>query len=232
MEMRIDAFLSKHGFASRRNAKDMIELRRVKLNGLDVEEIVRVDPDKDVVEIDGKVFDPKNHSLRYILFNKPLNVLSTTSDDRGRKTVLDYIKVSEKVYPVGRLDYNSTGLMLLTNDGDLALKLTHPRYQVPKTYEVDVDKRPNEDQLRELAAGVEIYETKTSPAQVKVLGERRLEIVIKQGMKRQIREMCKAVNLRVVSLTRTRIGSLGLDGLGLGEFRDLTKEEIDKLRII
>ncbi len=226
MLIRLDSFLSKNGISSRRKAKDLIEAGLVSVNGAVVEDVVRIDPGNNAVLVEGKKVQPENLNFRYIAFYKPLNVLSTTEDEWGRKTVLDFIKVPEKVYPVGRLDYNSTGLLLLTNDGDFALKLTHPRYHVPKKYVVKTREKFSQKQLDEMAQGVEIYGEKTLPVEIKPLGEQEFEIILHQGLKRQIREMCKAVGLRVVELKRVQIGNLGLGDLKQGEFRYLTQKEI------
>ncbi len=230
MNIRLDSFLAKYGLASRRKAKELIAQGKVTINGKVITEVTKIDPEVDTVLVNNRLVDVKTHKFRYILFNKPLNVVSTTSDDWGRPTVLDYVKVPEKVFPVGRLDYNSEGLMLLTNDGELALKLTHPRYHVPKTYIVKTKQSIKPAQLEQLRKGVHIYDTITLPAKVRPLGDKSFEIVLTQGLKRQIKEMCKAVELTVVSLTRVCIGPICLGNLRPGEFRDLTDQEINLLR--
>lgn len=230
MQIRIDAFLSKHGFCSRRNGKTLINKGEVLVNGSPIRSVIKIDPLHDEVRFNGQLVDPNDHRLRYVMLNKPINVLSTTHDDRGRMSVVDLVKTKEKVYPVGRLDYRSTGLVILTNDGDLALRMTHPRYHVPKKYIVVVDKPVSVKQVKSLGDGVSIYGVRTFPSDVKVLNDKKLEIVLYQGMKRQIREMCKAVGLRVISLERIQVGNISLGSLKPGQYRDLTVKEISDLK--
>lgn len=230
MEMRLDSFLSEYGVASRRKAKKLIEQGVVTVNGEIVTEVIRVDSSKDRIKVNNELIDPQKHKYRYIMFNKPLNVLSSTVDEWGRKTILDFVKAPEKVYPVGRLDYNSTGLILLTNDGDFSLKLTHPRYHLPKKYVVKTHQTIKQHHLDKLSKGVDIYDTTTIPAEVRKLGDKQFEIILMQGMKRQIREMCKVVGLTVTDLHRTHIGELGLGDLKPGEYRDLTNKEVMMLK--
>jgi 23S rRNA pseudouridine2605 synthase len=232
MLIRLDSFLSKYGVCSRRRAKILIESGTVRINGALVKDVTKIDTNTDSVSVNEEIVNPKNLNYRYIIFYKPLNVLSTTHDEHGRKTVLDYVKIPERVYPVGRLDYNSTGLVLLTNDGDFALKITHPRYDVPKRYLVETSQKIMQNQLSKMEKGVEIYGTITKPVITKQLGDISFEITLHQGLKRQIREMCKAVGLEVVSLKRTHIGALGLGGMKPGEYRDLNEKELRLLNVI
>ena len=229
MQLRLDSFLSKQGVSSRRKAKELIKSNLVSVNNRVTTEIIKIDPLVDKVFLGGKLVNPESQQKRYIAFYKPLNVLSTTFDDRGRKTVLDYVKVPERVYPVGRLDYNSSGLLLLTNDGNFSLKLTHPRYHLPKKYIVKVDKKVDGEDLKKLSQNMIIDGKKVSQAQVKNLGNNKLEIVLYQGIKRQIREMCRLVDLRVVELKRVQIGNLRLGNLRPGEYRELSHQEVAEL---
>jgi len=227
MEIRLDSFLSKYGVCSRRKAKVLVDAGNVFVNGVAAKNIIKVDEGKDVVIVNGKRVETASLKYRYIMLNKPVNILSTTKDDRGRKTVLDIVRVSEKIYPIGRLDFNSSGLILLTNDGDFALKLTHPRYHIPKKYIVKVLENVTKYQLNKLKKGVNIYDTKTLPCEIEKLDARSFGITLNQGMKRQIREMCRAVELTVKALERISIGHLTLGNLKPGEYRDLTKEELE-----
>ena len=230
MEIRLDSFLSKYGVCSRRKAKVLASAGNVAVNGKVIKEIIKIDESKDKVAVNRKVIDISNLKLRYIALSKPVNILSTTKDDRGRKSVLDLVRVPEKVYPIGRLDFNSSGLILLTNDGDFALKMTHPRYHVPKKYIVNVLENLTKHQLDTLKRGVNIYDTKTLPCEIEKLGPRTFGITLHQGIKRQIREMCRAVGLTVFALERISIGHLTLGNLKPGEFRDLTNEEVQMLK--
>ncbi len=228
-EIRLDSFISQHGFCSRRKVKELLEKRQITVNGIVAKSMMRIKQDKDVVKVGNKDIK-KNINIEYILLNKPINVLSTTIDTRGRRTVLDFVKTKNRLYPVGRLDYNSTGLILLTNDGDLALKITHPRYHVEKKYVVVVDKNITEDFLKSLKNGVEIYDSLTMPTIVKKNNNREFEITLFEGKKRQIREMCRVLGYETVSLRRVSMGNLSLGDLELGESRALTAEEIKGLK--
>ncbi len=230
MEIRLDSFISQYGTLSRRKAKEAIITGRVSINGKICSSVIDVDSNKDIIALDDLIIDPKNKTLKYYMLNKPTNILSTVTDDRGRPTVLDHVKVPFKIYPVGRLDYNSTGLILLTNDGDLALKLTHPRFQVEKVYDVVVDSDLTPDQISKLENGVNLDGELTLPTTVKQLTESRFEITLNQGKKRQIREMCKVLGLNVVALNRIKLGPLTLSGLRAGEYRELTPKEIKSLK--
>jgi len=230
MELRLDSFLSKYGVCSRRKAKVLVENGNVWVNGAVVHSIVKVDEDKDVVSIDAKPVKTKNLKYRYIVLNKPVGILSSSKDDRGRKTVLDIVRVPERVYPIGRLDFNSSGLILLTNDGDFALKVTHPRYNIPKKYIVKTEEPLTIGKLDKMRKGVFIEEAKTLPCEIKKMDNKTFEITLHQGLKRQIREMCRAVELTVSELERISIGNLNLGDLKVGEFRDLTEGEVEMLK--
>lgn len=229
MNIRLDSYLSKNGVTSRRKAKELIETGKITVNNKAVNEVIVIDTDKDEVKAFGKTVKETSKYI-YIMLNKPLNVLSTTHDDRGRRTVLDVVKTKERIFPVGRLDYNSTGLILLTDDGELALKLTHPRYEIEKTYTVCVNEVLDENSLNKMRKGVEIYGQITLPAEINKLNSHSFEITLKQGLKRQIREMCKAVGLSVASLERIKMGNLELGDLAEGEYRELTSEELNLLK--
>lgn len=230
MEIRLDSYLSKYGVCSRRKAKVLVKNGNVWVNGAVVHSIIKVDEEKDVVSIDARPVNTKNLKYRYFILNKPVSILSSSKDDRGRKTVLDLVRVPERVYPIGRLDFNSSGLILLTNDGDFALKVTHPRYNIPKKYIVKTEEPLTVGRLDKMRKGVFIEEAKTLPCEIKKLDSNTFEIILHQGLKRQIREMCRAVNLTVNALERISIGSLTLGNLKPGEYRDLTKEEVQMLK--
>lgn len=194
----------------------------------------KADPRKDRITVDGRPLPVVSHHL-YVLLNKPIGVVTTLSDPEGRQTVRDLLPdVRVRVYPVGRLDYLSTGLLLLTNDGELALRLTHPRYGIAKTYKVKVKGLPEERQLAELRTGVRIESGMTAPAQVRVLQVRDkktwLEVIVREGRRREIRQMCERVGLPVEKLARIQLGPLKLGKLAPGAHRLLNEREVATLR--
>jgi len=231
---RLQKILSRAGVASRREAETIITAGRVAVNGAVVTELgSKADPDKDRITLDGKPVRPKTERV-YLLLYKPAGYVTTLKDPEGRPTVTDLLKgVGERVYPVGRLDYNTEGLLLLTNDGDWANRLAHPRHEVEKEYLVKVRGRVTPDQVRRLADGVELDDGTTAPARVRIVHESernsRLTITIHEGRYRQVRRMCEAVNLAVASLKRTRYGFLDLGDLRPGECRRLTPQEVKQL---
>jgi 23S rRNA pseudouridine2605 synthase len=233
---RLQKILSRAGVASRREAEGIIVAGRVAVNGTVVTELgSKADPDKDRITLDGKPLRPKRERV-YILLYKPAGYMTTLKDPEGRPLVTDLLKgVGERVYPVGRLDYNTEGLLLLTNDGDWANRLMHPRHEVEKEYLVKVRGRVSPEQVKRLASGVELTDGVTAPARVQVVqeGERnsRIGITIHEGRYRQVRRMCEAVSLMVVSLKRTRYGFLDLGDLKPGEFRRLTSQEVRRLAV-
>ncbi len=225
------------GLCSRRAAEAMIKAGRVRLNGGRVELGTLVDPAKDVIVVDGeRLMIPKKQEFVYIMLNKPRGYVTTSSDELGRKTVMDLLSgVNERIYPVGRLDRDSEGLLLLTNDGTFANQVTHPRHGVSKLYRATVRPQASEEQVAKLASGVTLDDgSRTMPAMVHVLaeGEGRsvLEISIKEGRNRQIRRMCEAVGLEVSRLRRNALGPLKLGMLKAGAWRMLTTAEVKALR--
>lgn len=229
---RIQKVLARAGVASRRAVEEMIVRGRIRVNGGRVELGMRIDPSKDVVEIDGSRV-PLQVDLAYYLVNKPVGVVTTASDEQDRETVLDLIEVDTRVYPVGRLDIESEGAVLLTNDGELALRLTHPRYGVGKTYLVEVGGGVKQRTLRRLAGGVELSDGMTAPAHVRLV-ERSpsgtlIEITLEEGRNRQVRRMFEAAGHPVQRLVRTAIGPLMLGRLKPGTYRKLRFEEIRSL---
>jgi 23S rRNA pseudouridine2605 synthase len=225
--MRLNAFLARAGVASRRGADALIKAGRVTVNGHPGELNTRV-KDGDEVRLDHKPLSAQN--LRYILLNKPVRTITTLKDEEHRPTVLEQVKVSERVVPVGRLDFNTTGALLLTNDGDLAHKLAHPSFEVSKVYEATVSGNITIDILNKLSVGVELEDGLTAPAKVRRLEEGKIELSIHEGRNHQVKRMLAAVGLKVTRLHRRQYGPLKLDGLKPGHWRDLTSAEVKSLR--
>ena len=225
--MRLNAYLARAGVASRRKADELIKAGRVRVNGARGELNTFVEP-RDVVEVDGERVEQQ--ALGYALLHKPAGVVTTASDPQGRPTVVSLVGHESRVVPVGRLDVDTTGALLLTNDGPLAHRLAHPRYGVEKVYEVETWREPTDDALHRLAAGVELEDGVTSPARVRRLGAARFELVLHEGRNRQVRRMCEAVGHRVRRLHRSVYAGLGVDGLAPGEWRELTANEVERLR--
>jgi 23S rRNA pseudouridine2605 synthase len=226
--IRLQKVLAQAGLGSRRACEELIEARRVRVNGEVAVLGRRVDPEVDVVEVNGAQIGVRE-GLVHLLLNKPAGVITTASDPQGRPTVLDIVPSEPRVFPVGRLDADSEGLLLLTNDGDLAHRLMHPSYGVHKEYLVEVEGEPHRGSIRKLREGVELDDGITAPAKVAVLGERLLKITIHEGRNRQVRRMCEAVGHPVVRLVRTRIGNLADRHLKPGEWRALSQDEVRAL---
>ena len=229
--MRLNAFLARAGVASRRGADELISAGRVRVNG-DVGQLNTVVGAHDVVEVDGEPV--VRQRLAYVLLHKPAGVLTTASDPRGRATVVDLVPHEARVVPVGRLDADTTGALLLTNDGPLAHRLAHPRYGVPKVYEAVVEGSPDDGALRALRDGIELDDGRTAPAGVRVRrrrdGTTTLELTLHEGRKHQVKRMCDAVGHSVLRLHRSRYAGLDLDGIAPGEWRELTRDEVAALR--
>ncbi len=235
MEVRLQKLIAGTGLASRRKAEGLIAAGRVMVNGKIVTELgTRVNPERDHVKVDGKHLSAAQPFV-YLMLNKPKNVVSTLDDPGGRTTVKDYLRgVSVRVFPVGRLDFDSEGLMLLTNNGDLAQALLHPRYHVPKTYLIKVKGVLMDEDIAQLQQGVRLEDGMTSPAQLKkvrkVEANSWLEITIREGRKHQVKRMLESVGHPVIKLMRIRMGPLSLGHLEPGEFRFLTDREANALR--
>ena len=228
--MRLARYLAHGGVASRRGAEEIIRAGRVTVGG----EVV-TDPARDVDEasgvgVDGRPVLPEAREVWAV--NKPLDVVSTAREPGGRRAVTELVDSARRLYPVGRLDADSTGLILLTNDGELANRLTHPRYEVPKAYSVTLERPLSDADLESLRRGVELEDGPTAPAEVVRSGQRRMEITIREGRNRQVRRMAEAVGNRVVSLERVRFGPLELGNLVPGESRRLDEGEIRSLRAL
>jgi pseudouridine synthase len=225
--MRLNAWLARAGVASRRKADELIKAGRVTVNG-EPGRLNTFVAAADVVRLDGTALAKQR--LAYVLLHKPRGVVTTADDPHGRPTVVDLVAHESRVVPVGRLDIATTGALLLTNDGDLAHKLAHPRYGVEKVYVAEVEGVPGEAALRRLAAGVELEDGRTAPARVRRIAPARLELTLHEGRNRQVRRMCEAVGHPVRRLHRTRYAGLGLGGLAPGEWRELTVAEVRSLR--
>jgi 23S rRNA pseudouridine2605 synthase len=225
--MRLNAFLARAGVASRRGADDLIKAGRVRVNG-EPGELGTFVGAADMVEVDGKPV--AKQQLAYRLLHKPAGVVTTARDPQGRPTVVGLVPGSPRVAPVGRLDADTTGALLLTNDGPLAHRLAHPRYEVDKVYVAEVEGDPGPGVLRSLTEGVVLDDGPTAPARARRIGRGRLELTIHEGRKHQVKRMCAAVGHPVRSLHRSRYAGLDADGLAPGGWRDLTRAEIDELR--
>lgn len=233
--LRLQKALAQAGVASRRRAEQFIREGRVRVNGRQVTEMgVQVDPETDVIEVDGKRIDGEPTKL-YLILNKPRYCLTTLVDPKGRPTVADLIPKSiGRVFPVGRLDWDAEGLLLLTNDGELSNRLMHPRYGVSKTYQVKVIGRPGEAALQRLRSGIKLKEGTTAPAEVVVVGELPkytwLQVILHQGWYRQIKRMGQAVGHPVVKIRRSAYGPIEIGNLAPGKSRPLNRLELEKLR--
>jgi len=231
---RLHKFLSRCGVSSRRGGERLILEGRVKVNGHTVRILgTTIDPLKDQVEVDGVILKPPR--LVYIILNKPKGYITSVKDERGRPTVMELLKgVEERVYPVGRLDRDSEGLLLFTNHGELAYRLMHPRYHVEKRYLVRLLGSPKQRELQILRKGIWLEDGKTAPAKIRVVSrgkrETKVEVVLKEGRKRQIRRMFKAIGYPVISLARVAIGPITLKDLPKGEYRYLSPQEVEALK--
>jgi len=225
--MRLNAYLARAGIASRRAADELIKAGRVTVNG-EPGQLNTFVEGADRVEVDGSPVAPQR--LAYVLLHKPGGVVTTARDPQGRPTVVDLVPHESRVVPVGRLDADTTGALVLTNDGPLAHRLAHPRYGVEKVYEVEVEGEPTEERLARLRAGVELDDGLTAPARARRLGANRLELVLHEGRKHQVKRMCDAVGIPVRRLHRAAYDSVELGDLGAGEWRELTEEEVERLR--
>ena len=234
MEMenvRLQKYLADCGVASRRRAEEIILAGRVSVNGEAITTLGTKVGGNDEVTVDGAAVTPVGKKI-YMLLNKPAGYLTTVSDDFGRKTVIDLIKdeVKGRVFPVGRLDFETEGLLLLTNDGDVTYALTHPKHEISKTYIVTLDRTPSPADLDKLRKGVMIDDRKTLPAKVRLIKDNLVEITIHEGRNRQVRRMAEAVGYEVEALKRTAMGNILLGNIPSGRWRHITKVELEYLK--
>lgn len=231
--VRLQKYIADCGVASRRKAEELIQQRRVKVNGTLVTEMGIKVSDADLVEVDGRVIKPENKKV-YIMLNKPSGYVTTVKDQFGRPTVIDLLKgVRERVFPVGRLDYETTGLLILTNDGDFAYKMTHPKHKIEKTYLATVAGIPTDEEISRFERGLKIEDYITAPAKLKIITKKErtcvVEVTIHEGRNRQVRKMCEAIGHPVLSLKRISLGKLTLGNLAEGNWRELTQDEVKSL---
>ena len=234
-KIRLQKYFTDCGVLSRRAAEDEIKAGKVRVNGVTAQLGDKIDPENDVVEYKGKRIETKKDSdFVYILLNKPCGIVTSAKDEKGRVCVTDIVKCGKRVYPVGRLDLNSQGLILMTNDGELTNKLTHPRHEIPKIYEVDVVGKVTTEQLHTLNSSMTVDGYILLPVKTEFISKNEkfttLRMTLFEGRNRQIRKMCEQVGLKVAKLTRVAIGSITLGNLECGKWRYLTKNEINSLK--
>ncbi|GAB4431626.1 MAG: pseudouridine synthase [bacterium] len=237
MKIRLQKILADAGIASRRKAEELIKEGRVTVNGVVITEMgVKASPTEDHIKVDGKLINPDTQKHVYFMLNKPKKVMCTVEDPEGRETVIDLVRnrIKERVWPVGRLDYHSEGLVILTNDGEMTLRLTHPRYKVAKVYEVKVKDIPSEEKLDKLRKGIYLEDGKTQPCEIefvkKTRENSRFKVVLREGKKQQIRRMFMKIGHPVMKLKRIEYGPLKLGKLANADVRPLTEKEITDLK--
>ena len=234
-EIRLQKYLAEAGIASRRKCEEYILQGRVKVNNNIAKLGIKINPETDIVLFDDKKIENKEE-LVYILLNKPIGYVTTSKDQFSRDSVLDLVKVKQRIVPVGRLDMYTSGALLLSNDGDFVYRITHPKHEIDKTYTVTVKGIVTDEEVQMLRDGVQIEDYITKPAKVKILKTdiekniSRLEIIIHEGKNRQVRKMCEAVGRKVQALHRSKIGNIGVKDLKLGTWRYLTSKEIQYLK--
>ena len=231
MEERLQKYMARCGIASRRKCEEIIIQGKVKVNGVIITELgTKVIGGSDIVEYNDTVISPEENKV-YFALNKPEGYISSVKDEKDRLTVIDLVKVKERIYPIGRLDYDSSGLLILTNDGDIYNKIIHPRVEIIKKYVAVVEGEFNQEELDKFEQGIDIGGYTTAPATIKVISctfnKTTVEIAIHEGKNRQIRKMCAALNHTVLSLKRISIGNIKLGDLKRGEYRNLTRYELD-----
>ncbi|HZG14732.1 MAG TPA: pseudouridine synthase [Candidatus Bathyarchaeia archaeon] len=231
---RLQKILAQAGVASRRKCEELITQGRVKVNGTVSTELgTKVDPQNDIILVDDKPIHIEK--LIYLLLHKPTGVITSLHDPQGRRVVTDLLTdIQERVYPVGRLDYDTSGLLLLTNDGELANRIAHPSFEIDKVYRAWVKGIPSKESVKKLATGIRLEDGMTSPGEARIIEQEAqrtlLEITIHEGRNRQVRRMCDAIGHPVLKLERIRLGFLTLAGVKVGEYRHLTKEEVERLK--
>ena len=235
-QIRLQKFLADNGIASRRKCEELILQGRVRVNGEQINALgTKINPNKDIVEYNGREIKNSRKEYTYILLNKPIDYVTTVKDQFDRKTILDLVKTNKRLVPVGRLDMYTSGAIILTDDGDFVYKVTHPKHEIEKTYNATVVGIVTKDDVKKLEDGVDIGDFITNKARVKILKTdeeknlSRLQITIHEGKNRQVRRMCEAIGKKVLSLHRSKIGSISVKDLKLGTWRYLRKSEIDNL---
>ncbi len=234
MEIRLQKYLADCGVASRRKAEELILKGLVKVNGKIITELgTKVNDARDKVEFNGEILKVKNRKI-YILLNKPAGYISASKDQFDNPSVLHLIDIKERIFPVGRLDKDTTGALILTNDGDFSYLLTHPKHEVNKVYIAEVVGRPTDEEMRTFMKGVYVDGKKTSPAKIRIIKETKknsvVEIIIHEGRNRQVKKMCEEIGHKVISLHREAIGAVNVNGLKEGRWRYLTDGEIEKMK--
>lgn len=234
-EIRLQKYLAEAGIASRRKAEELISQGRIKVNSEVITALgTKIDPGKDKVEYDGK-FVAKQEEKVYIILNKPIGYVTTAKDQFNRDSILDLVKVKQRIVPVGRLDMYTSGALLLTNDGDFVYQVTHPKHEIEKTYTVTIKGVVSKEAVEQLKKGIKIEDYTTRPARVKILkidqekNQSRLEITIHEGKNRQVRKMCETVGYKVLALHRSQIAGIGVKDLPLGKWRYLSEKERNKI---
>lgn len=233
MKERLHKYMARCGVASRRKCEEIVFQGRVKVNGEATSNIVIIDDELDNVELDGKLIKPEERKV-YIIINKPIDVITSVNDQFNRKTVIDIINIKERIFPVGRLDYDTSGILLLTNDGDLAFKMAHPSHEINKVYVAEVIGQFTDGDIYKFETGLQIEDYVTSPSEIAILSEEEdtsiVEITIHEGKNRQVRKMCEDIGHPVLRLKRTKFGSLEVGDLKMGEWRYLSEDEIKYLK--
>ena len=238
MEERLQKYIARCGVASRRKSEELILAGNITVNDINVTELgVKINPDKDIIKYNNTVINPEKNKI-YIMLNKPEGYITSVNDEKGRSTILDLVKVDERIFPIGRLDYDSSGLLILTNDGDIYNKIIHPREIINKIYIAECKGRFTENDIKKFKAGIDIGGYITSDADIEVIDEEKkgsqiistVEIKIHEGKNRQIRKMCSALNHDVLTLKRVSIGKLQLGNLKKGSFRNLTEQELKYIK--
>lgn len=227
--MRINKYLAKKGIGSRREIDSLLEKGKILVNDR-VALVGDKVSDRDKIVVNGREIKEEIENKEYYLLNKPKGVISASKDDRGRKTVVDLIKTKARLFPIGRLDYDTEGLIILTNDGDIYNKIIHPRHEIFKTYIAILDKELRNGDKVKLESGIKLEDGMTLPARVKILKQNMVEISIREGRNRQVRRMFKELRYNVLNLKRIKIGKIELKGLSLGEYRSLTKDELEYIK--
>ena len=234
-EIRLQKYLANCGVASRRKCEELIAEGKIKVNEKTVTEVgTKIAPEVDIVKYNGKIVKPSNEKV-YILLNKPIGYVTTVDDQFKRDTVLDLVKVKQRIVPVGRLDMYTSGALILTNDGNFVYKVTHPKHEIEKTYTVTIKGIVEKTEVQKLRDGVKIEDYITKPARVKILKTdeekniSRLEIIIHEGKNRQVRKMCEAIGKKVIALHRSKIGTIEVKNVELGKWRYLTKKEVAEI---